>query len=171
MLMNKRGGFTLIELLVVISIIGLLSAVVLASLNSARQKANDSRRALDMKQLATAINMYYSDNGSYPTPGGGYSTCAYGVGDTGWVGPAFINSLVPKYISSLPQDPNHAKADCTGPNFRNYYFYSNIGTGSAWGCDNASTAVLLNWGDLSSKPIIKECFDYGWSMSSILFVR
>ncbi len=64
--MNRRG-FTLIELLVVISIIGLLSSVVLASLNQARAKAQISKVKQDFKQLQTAIELYKSDhNGNYP---------------------------------------------------------------------------------------------------------
>ncbi len=52
---DGQKGFTLIELLVVIAIIGLLSSVVLASLNSARAKARDARRVSDLKQIANMI--------------------------------------------------------------------------------------------------------------------
>lgn len=62
---SLRRGFTLIELLVVIAIIGILSAVVLASLNSARQKARDSRRIADVKQIQLANEMYFDSNGKY----------------------------------------------------------------------------------------------------------
>ncbi len=51
---HKRG-FTLIELLVVIAIIGLLASVVLASLNTARQKGRDARRLSDLKEIANAV--------------------------------------------------------------------------------------------------------------------
>nr|AQQ75000.1 hypothetical protein [uncultured bacterium] len=64
-------GFTLIELLVVIAIIGILSSVVLASLNSARQKGRDARRISDIKQLQLALELYYDANQSYPATAAG----------------------------------------------------------------------------------------------------
>jgi len=63
---RDERGFTLIELLVVIAIIGILSSVVLASLNSARQKSRDARRIGDVKQLQLAMEMYYDSNSTYP---------------------------------------------------------------------------------------------------------
>lgn len=66
---SKRGkekGFTLIELLVVIAIIGTLATIVLVSLNTARQKARDTRRVSDMRQVALGLEMYYDSNDAYP---------------------------------------------------------------------------------------------------------
>ena len=63
--MLNRKGFTLIELLVVIAIIGLLASVVLVSLNSAKRKARDTSRITSLKQLQTAVEMYYDDNRQY----------------------------------------------------------------------------------------------------------
>ena len=100
------SGFTLIELLVVIAIIGVLASIVLASLNSARGKARDSRRMADLKQLQTALEFYYDDNNSYPSTGGvWHGNCSsygsYGTtGSSGW-----IPNLAPSYISVLPVDP------------------------------------------------------------------
>ena len=63
---NGQRGFTLIELLVVISIISLLSSVVLASLNSARLKAKDSKKMLELNQLITSLERYFVDTNSLP---------------------------------------------------------------------------------------------------------
>jgi prepilin-type N-terminal cleavage/methylation domain-containing protein len=52
-------GFTLIELLVVIAIIGVLSAVVLASLNSARSKGNDASVKANLNTVRTQAAIYY----------------------------------------------------------------------------------------------------------------
>lgn len=70
---NKfNKGFTLIELLVVIAIIGLLSSVVLASLSSARIKSRDARRKSDLKQIQTALELYYDKYGTYKVKNAGY---------------------------------------------------------------------------------------------------
>ena len=63
--MNKKG-FTLIELLVVISIIGLLSTMAVIALNNARQKARDAKRISDIKQIQTALELYFNDKNGYP---------------------------------------------------------------------------------------------------------
>jgi prepilin-type N-terminal cleavage/methylation domain-containing protein len=60
-------GFTLIELLVVISIIGLLSSIVLASLNGARKKAQEAVIKSDLKNFMPQAELVRSDVGDYST--------------------------------------------------------------------------------------------------------
>ncbi len=62
--MQKKQGFTLIELLVVIAIIGILSAIVLASLSTARNKANDAKVQGQMSSMRAAAEIYYGNNGN-----------------------------------------------------------------------------------------------------------
>ncbi len=93
---RTNKGFTLIELLVVIAIIGILSSVVLASLNTARVKARDARRMADLHSLELAIALYYdSNNGTFP------NNDTTGAGD--WSA-AYKTQLAP-YISRPPLDP------------------------------------------------------------------
>jgi len=65
--LKQTKGFTLIELLVVIAIIGILSSVVLASLNGARESARDGRRQTDLSQIRTGLALYNDQQGEYPT--------------------------------------------------------------------------------------------------------
>jgi len=124
--MKLNKGFTLIELLVVISIIGLLSSVVLASVNTARSKARDSKRIQDLKQLQNAVELYRLQNNQYP-PAAGWNgqvtsgTCAL-VGSGGWLQSNTANwipGLAPTYIATLPIDPK--------PNDCNMYIYTSDG--------------------------------------------
>ncbi|MFA5360277.1 MAG: type II secretion system protein [Patescibacteria group bacterium] len=64
--MKKQKGFTLIELLVVIAIIGLLSTLAVVALNNARMKSRDAKRVSDIKQIQTALELYYNDANAYP---------------------------------------------------------------------------------------------------------
>ena len=59
---SVRRGFTLIELLVVIAIIGILSAVVLASLNTARSKGADAAVKSNLETVRTQAELYYDNN-------------------------------------------------------------------------------------------------------------
>ena len=100
--MKNKRGFTLIELLVVIAIIGILSSVVLASLNSARAKARDASRIATLVQIRTALELYYNDRGYYPQSGCGWDCNGYRYSyDSSWT--AFVADLAP-YIK-VPLDP------------------------------------------------------------------
>ena len=61
---NKKG-FTLIELLVVVAIIGVLAGIVLASLNTARDKGKGAAIKSNLKNMGPQMELAYSDNGSY----------------------------------------------------------------------------------------------------------
>ena len=88
---KDKKGFTLIELLVVIAIIGILATIVLASLNSARQRSRDAKRIADLRNLQTAMDLFY--DAASPTV---YPTAAQGI--------AIL--VTNGYIPAAPVDPN-----------------------------------------------------------------
>lgn len=69
-IVSVKQGFTLIELLVVISIIGLLSSIVLTSLNSARLNARNAVYRAEKNEAIKALQQYYFANGNYPNSSG-----------------------------------------------------------------------------------------------------
>jgi len=109
-------GFTLVELLVVISIIGILASLIVVNLAGARERARDTARKNDLRQVQTALRLYFNDFQGYPESDGSFRilhTSTSGNTAFSW-GTAFIvnNNL----YMDLPTDPVNAG------NFRyNYY--------------------------------------------------
>ncbi len=89
-------GFTLIELLVVIAIIGILSAVVVASLNTAREKGYDAQRVSNLRSVEQALEVYATNAGGYPSTGGGSN---YVSQCSAWGGVS-ANNVIPGLVAS-----------------------------------------------------------------------
>ncbi|MDB5245390.1 MAG: gspG [Parcubacteria group bacterium] len=149
---TTKKGFTLIELLVVIAIIGLLSSVVLASLNTARAKARDATRLSDMQQLKLSLELYYDANSNqYPNNGHTWWGTCSGFGGKGTTGAnGWIPNLAPTYIPSLPVDPKPIGA-------ANCYLYNSDGVDYmllAYGTVETYTVTSNKWlRPLTSSPL------------------
>lgn len=118
---KKFKGFTLIELLVVIAIIGLVSTLAIVGLNNARIKSRMTKRAADLRQIRTALELYYEDFGSYPDTGGSLRSECNSWG--GYASSEVIPGLEPNYIGKFPTDPAMDKT-----NSRSCYMYRSNGT-------------------------------------------
>ncbi len=142
-------GFTLIELLVVISVIGMLATFLLASFRSTQQRARDSQRKSDLKEVKTALALYYSDYGYFPANNGngeilgcggsGTSACAWGGQ---WCAGGAGCSRV--YMNILPIDPINAAS--------NTYRYTKVSDDSF-----TITALLENSNDTDATKSQSRC--------------
>jgi len=90
-------GFTLVELLVVISIIGLLSSIVLATINSAQSRGRDAQRIADAGLIQAALELYYGTNRRYPDSLGAWILSLSGS--------QWIPGLAPAFFVKVPVDP------------------------------------------------------------------
>lgn len=126
---KNEKGFTLIELLVVIAIIGLLSTLAVVALNSARQKSRDSKRVADIKQIQTALELFFADSSTgYPAaPTGNLGesgALALGSSAAGWGDSVASGDTT--YMGLVPKAPT--PADCDSGND---YVYTVGGTGNS----------------------------------------
>lgn len=128
-----KKGFTLIELIIVISIIALLSVIGISTYSSVQVDARNSKRKSDLKEIKSALELYRSEIGTYPSTAGRSGCPATGtVGDGNWCGlcatyntgntfqttdtdgtststdtgdTGYIPDTAPVYMQQLPVDP------------------------------------------------------------------
>lgn len=89
--MSNNKWFTLVEMLIVVVIIGILSAALIPRLTGAQGQARDAARTSNLWQIGTALSIYHSDRSIYPI--------------ASWSTDEIIGDIVPKYMDSIPGDP------------------------------------------------------------------
>lgn len=127
-----RQGFTLLEVLVSATIIVVLTSIGLVSYSSVNKKSRDVKRRGDLEQIRSALEIYRSDNGAYPSAGSGSMTNAQNLAST----------LVSTYAPAIPDDPSgtgdyYYQAIVTGGIYSSYCICANleaITTGSQSTC-------------------------------------
>lgn len=144
----KKKGFTLIELLVTITILAVVSAIGLASFGKAQMVGRDGKRKTDLRQVATALELYKQKNGRYPCPPvapDGFWNLSSDTPGTLWINDSNFAScstdtaakkLDTNYINQMPKDPSsnsglNPVAFLSGINNKGYaYGFANVSGGS-----------------------------------------
>lgn len=125
----KKRGFTLIELLVVIAIIGILAAIVLVSVGTARNKAKDVAVKADLANMRAAGELFNDANNSYD------NFCA---GADAQRALTAINAVVPQTASC--DDTATAWVAC-----------ADLATSGSWCVDSAGSSKTMTVADCGTE--------------------
>jgi prepilin-type N-terminal cleavage/methylation domain-containing protein len=130
----SRRGFTLIELLVVIAIIGVLIALLLPAVQSAREAARRAQCTNNMKQIGLAMHNYESANKALPPPKIRSGTCqyAYVSGDPG--GTILNTTAFSMILGYMEQTAQH-----------NAYNFMQASSNDAWGGYGPPPLASRSW--------------------------
>lgn len=135
---NKRRGFTLIEILVVTTIIGLFATMGFVSYVSFNQQARDARRKADLEQIRAVVEMYRSNNSTYPST---------------------LTAVIPDYMKSLPTDPKTKTVyvytpTCEGTRCNDYIVKTTLERGGCYQVGPYGESSCNGWSsDPTPKPV------------------
>lgn len=141
---SSKAGFTLIELLVVIAIIGILSSIVLVSLNSARGKGNDAAIKTNMVNLRSGAELYFIDQSP-----SGYGSQAFTSDCGGTVTGVFSDTRVQSYIDDAITKSGQTAATAARcfANTSSYVIAVQLNSTStaAWCVDSVGISKQVTW--------------------------
>jgi general secretion pathway protein G len=92
-----RNGFTLIELMIVVVILGLLATTVMPKILSKPDQARQAKAAVDIRAIQSALAMFKTDTGRFPTTGEGLQALVANPGLKGYDSDG--------YLERVPKDP------------------------------------------------------------------
>ena len=162
-----QKGFTLIELVIVVGILSILSIGALAVLDPASQfqKANDIRRKSDLSQIQKALEIYYDDNGRYPSH---FAAADYRIKGLDGIVINWGSSWQP-YMDILPKDPKSSKSYVyyAVSDGQSYFLYASLDRGTDPGaCNSEDACVSLSFNGISDSACGKIC-NFGVSSPNV----
>lgn len=158
---SDRRGFTIVELLIVIVVIAVLAAVTIVAYSGIQQRGRDSNRISAIATISKALELYYADNGSFPTSSGStkINNSWVTTADASWAN--LESQLVPKYMAALPKDPQASTSTNAAISSNISYNFDYIRLTNGWCGTNANKQGYLLAYELESgvqqDEIIGDC--------------
>lgn len=115
------------ELMIVMAIMAILVSIAMGNYTLSVRRGRDNRRKSDLRNLATALDLYYADKGTYPLSSGGVMM-GCGVLDAqpcAWGG-EFKDAQGTLYMVRIPSDPVPSQQYYYSSNGQTYMIYAKL---------------------------------------------